>query len=52
VLITDHNVRETLGICGYAYILNNGALMAAGSPEEILSNKSVREVYLGEGFSL
>jgi len=45
-------VRETLGICGYAYILNNGALMAAGSPEEILSNKSVREVYLGEGFSL
>ena len=52
VLITDHNVRETLGICGHAYILNNGALMAAGSPEEILSNKSVREVYLGEGFSL
>jgi lipopolysaccharide export system ATP-binding protein len=52
VLITDHNVRETLGICGYAYILNDGALMAAGSPDEILSNKSVREVYLGEGFSL
>ena len=51
VLITDHNVRETLGICGHAYILNNGALMAAGSPDEILSNKSVREVYLGEGFS-
>jgi lipopolysaccharide export system ATP-binding protein len=52
VLITDHNVRETLGICGYAYILNNGSLMAAGEPDEILSNRSVREVYLGEGFSL
>jgi lipopolysaccharide export system ATP-binding protein len=52
VLITDHNVRETLGICGRAYILNNGELMASGSPDEILSNKSVREVYLGEGFSL
>ncbi|HEY5624634.1 MAG TPA: LPS export ABC transporter ATP-binding protein [Gammaproteobacteria bacterium] len=52
VLITDHNVRETLGICGHAYILNNGALMAAGSPDEILSNQNVREVYLGEGFSL
>jgi len=52
VLITDYNVRETLGICGRAYILNNGDLMAAGSPDEILSNKSVREVYLGEGFSL
>jgi lipopolysaccharide export system ATP-binding protein len=52
VLITDHNVRETLGICGHAYILNDGALMAEGSPDEILSNKSVREVYLGEGFSL
>ena len=52
VLITDHNVRETLGICGHAYILNDGALMAAGSPDEILSNRNVREVYLGEGFSL
>ena len=52
VLITDHNVRETLGICGHAYILNNGALMASGSPDEILSNQNVREVYLGEGFSL
>ena len=52
VLITDHNVRETLGICGYAYILNNGELMARGTPEEILTNRSVREVYLGEGFSL
>ena len=52
VLITDHNVRETLGICGYAYILNNGSLMAAGEPDEILTNRNVREVYLGEGFSL
>lgn len=52
VLITDHNVRETLGICGHAYILNNGELMAAGTPDEILSNQSVREVYLGESFSL
>ena len=52
VLITDHNVRETLGICGHAYILNNGALMAAGTPDDILSNQSVRDVYLGESFSL
>jgi lipopolysaccharide export system ATP-binding protein len=52
VLITDHNVRETLGICGHAYILNEGALIAAGSPDEILSNRNVRKVYLGEGFSL
>ncbi len=52
VLITDHNVRETLGICGRAYILNNGELMASGTPDEILSNQSVRKVYLGEGFSL
>ena len=52
VLITDHNVRETLGICGHAYILHNGTLMAAGGPEEILADQKVREVYLGEGFSL
>jgi lipopolysaccharide export system ATP-binding protein len=52
VLITDHNVRETLGICGRAYILNDGRLMASGTPNEILSNQRVREVYLGEGFSL
>jgi lipopolysaccharide export system ATP-binding protein len=52
VLITDHNVRETLGICGYAYILNNGELMASGTPDDVLANRSVREVYLGEGFSL
>jgi lipopolysaccharide export system ATP-binding protein len=52
VLITDHNVRETLGICSRAYILNNGELMAAGTPDDVLANKSVRQVYLGEGFSL
>jgi len=52
VLITDHNVRETLGICGHAYILNDGMLMAAGTADEILSNQSVRDVYLGADFSL
>ena len=52
VLITDHNVRETLGICGRAYILNNGELIASGHPDEILSNTHVREVYLGEEFRL
>ncbi len=52
VLITDHNVRETLGICGRAYILNEGTMIAQGSPDEILSNQHVREVYLGESFSL
>ncbi len=52
VLVTDHNVRETLGICGHAYILNEGELMAAGTPNEILANRNVREVYLGEDFSL
>lgn len=52
VLITDHNVRETLGICERAYILNEGQLMVAGTPNEILSDKQVREVYLGDSFSL
>jgi len=52
VLITDHNVRETLGICGRAYILNDGGLIASGSPEEILDNQHVREVYLGQEFKL
>ena len=52
VLITDHNVRETLGICERAYILNEGQLMVAGTPNEILSDKRVREVYLGDSFSL
>ena len=52
VLITDHNVRETLGICGRAYILSDGSLIASGSPEEILENNHVREVYLGQEFKL
>jgi lipopolysaccharide export system ATP-binding protein len=52
VLITDHNVRETLGICGRAYILNEGALIASGTPEEILQNQQVRDVYLGKEFRL
>ena len=52
VLITDHNVRETLGICGRAYILNDGSLIASGSPEDILANQHVREVYLGQEFKL
>jgi len=52
VLITDHNVRETLGICGRAYILNDGSLIASGTPNEILENQHVREVYLGQEFTL
>jgi len=52
VLITDHNVRETLGICGHAYILSDGSLIASGSPEDILENHHVREVYLGQEFKL
>ena len=52
ILITDHNVRETLGICGRAYILNDGAIIAEGTPAEILANQQVRQVYLGEGFRL
>jgi len=52
VLITDHNVRETLGICNRAYIVNQGQVIAAGNPEEILANQQVREVYLGQHFRL
>lgn len=52
VLITDHNVRETLGICDRAYIINEGSVLAAGKPEEIVYNESVRRVYLGEHFRL
>ena len=52
VLITDHNVRETLGICDHAYILNNGSVLAEGKPEAILENDEVRNVYLGREFSL
>jgi lipopolysaccharide export system ATP-binding protein len=52
VLITDHNVRETLGICDHAYIINEGSVLAAGRPEEIVENESVRRVYLGEHFRM
>ncbi|HET9699589.1 MAG TPA: LPS export ABC transporter ATP-binding protein [Burkholderiales bacterium] len=52
VLITDHNVRETLGICDRAYIINEGTVLACGSAEEIIYNESVRKVYLGEHFRL
>ncbi|MBI2381566.1 MAG: LPS export ABC transporter ATP-binding protein [Gammaproteobacteria bacterium] len=52
VLITDHNVRETLDVCEHAYIVGAGELIAAGTPEEVLNNARVREVYLGEQFRL
>lgn len=52
VLITDHNVRDTLGIVDRAYILHDGKVMTEGSPEQIVENDDVRKVYLGEGFSL
>ncbi|MEJ2345123.1 MAG: LPS export ABC transporter ATP-binding protein [Gammaproteobacteria bacterium] len=52
VLVTDHNVRETLGICARAYILNEGRVIAAGDPDEIMNNQQVREVYLGHHFRL
>jgi len=52
VLITDHNVRETLGICDHAYIISEGRVLAEGTPEEIVSNADVRRVYLGEHFRM
>ena len=52
VLITDHNVRETLGICDRAYIVNDGRIFASGTPTEIIENQSVRDVYLGKNFRL
>ena len=52
VLITDHNVRETLGICDHAYILNEGCVLAEGRPETIIENEEVRKVYLGRNFRL
>jgi lipopolysaccharide export system ATP-binding protein len=52
VLITDHNVRETLGICSRAYIVSGGSVLASGTAEEILANQQVREVYLGQDFRL
>ncbi|HEY8050526.1 MAG TPA: LPS export ABC transporter ATP-binding protein [Ramlibacter sp.] len=52
VLITDHNVRETLGICDHAYIISDGAVLAQGTPSEIVNNADVRRVYLGEHFRM
>lgn len=52
ILITDHNVRETLGICDRAYVVHDGKILAEGSTEQILNNEQVREVYLGDEFSL
>jgi len=52
ILITDHNVRETLGICDHAYIINQGVVLASGRPEDIIENESVRKVYLGEHFRM
>ncbi|MGV8891930.1 MAG: LPS export ABC transporter ATP-binding protein [Burkholderiaceae bacterium] len=52
VLITDHNVRETLGICDRAYIINQGAVLASGQPDDIIEDPSVRRVYLGEHFRM
>tara|TARA_B100000427_G_scaffold276963_1_gene246118 strand:- start:232 stop:957 length:726 start_codon:yes stop_codon:yes gene_type:complete len=52
VLITDHNVRETLGVCNKAYIINNGEVVADGIPSKIIKNKLVREVYLGDNFKI
>ncbi|MDE4957269.1 lipopolysaccharide ABC transporter ATP-binding protein, partial [Francisella tularensis subsp. holarctica] len=52
VLITDHNVRETIDICERAYIVNAGNMLAAGTPEDVLADETVRKVYLGEDFKL
>ena len=52
VLITDHNVRETLDVCEKAYIVSHGQLIAEGTPAEVLANAQVKQVYLGEEFSL
>ena len=52
VLITDHNVRETLGICDHAYIISEGSVLAAGKPDQIIENDAVRRVYLGENFRM
>ena len=52
VLITDHNVRETLGICDHAYIISEGRVLAQGLPSEIVENADVRRVYLGENFRM
>jgi lipopolysaccharide export system ATP-binding protein len=52
VIITDHNVRETLSICDHAYIIKDGEIIRRGTPEEIASDEQVRQIYLGENFQL
>jgi lipopolysaccharide export system ATP-binding protein len=52
VLITDHNVRETLGICDHAFIISDGSVLAQGTPAAIINNEDVRRVYLGEHFRM
>ena len=52
VLITDHNVRETLGICDHAYIINEGEVLASGTPDELVNDQAVRKIYLGENFRM
>lgn len=52
MLITDHNVRETLGICDRAYIINEGVVLASGSPDQIIQDERVRKAYLGEDFRM
>ena len=52
IIITDHNVRETLGVCDRAYIINEGRILERGTPEEIAQSKRARQIYLGEGFRL
>ena len=52
VLVTDHNVRETLGVCGRAYIVDRGSVIASGTAEQVLANPQVREVYLGQAFRM
>jgi len=52
ILITDHNVRETLGICTRAYIMNQGSVITSGTPQQILENKDVKKFYLGDDFRM
>jgi len=52
ILITDHNVRETLGVCDRSYILNDSKIIAEGTSEDILNNKTVKQVYLGDNFKI
>jgi lipopolysaccharide export system ATP-binding protein len=52
IIITDHNVRETLGVCDRAYILNEGRILEEGNPEKIAQSEKARKIYLGDGFEL